>query len=101
EILSRAPDEVPGLLAALRDGRVDGSVYTGECACLVGTSANLRGVEVDELAGIKPDSTRPAERWFMRISRGDTPLTNASSAYAAAVIEHGLREHPTPGERTT
>ncbi len=85
KILDAAPNEVPGLLQALWDGRVDGSTYTGACACLVGTIANVRGVHVDKV-GLPQDSSRPAERWFLRIRKGDTPLTNTRAALAAAVI---------------
>ena len=74
DVLIRARHEVPGLLAALRSGKVDGSTYQGECACLVGTIANVRHESVDHLGhGLKPNSCRPIERWFMAIRKGDTP----------------------------
>ena len=82
-ILSSAPHEVPALIEALAAGRVDGSTYSGECSCLVGTIATARGVNVDSLeSGLKPDSSRPAERFFMGIKKGDTPETNQVSALA-------------------
>jgi len=66
------------LRAALVAGRVDGSVYTGECACLVGTLAQTHaGHELASVAeaglALQPDSTRPAEQWFMPIRKGDAP----------------------------
>ena len=73
DVLLRAPGEVAALRQALIDGRVDGSTYSGDCACLVGTIANARGCEKDDLVTIEPDSDRPAERWFMNIHPGDTP----------------------------
>ena len=82
-ILSSAPREVPALIDALKTGRVDGSTYSGECSCLVGTIATARGVGFDSLEdAIKPDSSRPAERFFMGIKKGDTPETNQVSALA-------------------
>ncbi|MCY0910894.1 hypothetical protein [Massilia antarctica] len=82
-ILCSAPREVPALIEALKAGRVDGSTYAGECSRLVGTIATARGVKVDSLeGGLKPDSLRPAERFFMGISKGDTPETNQFSALA-------------------
>lgn len=78
-VLSASPKEVDGLRLALVEGRVDGSTYTGECACLVGTIANLRGEDYQSLRRIKPNADRPIERFFMAILRGDTPETNPVS----------------------
>jgi uncharacterized protein YjbI with pentapeptide repeats len=77
-ILLSAPFEIAGLRLALIEGRVDGSTYQGECACLVGTIANVRHANYKEI-GIKPDATRAAERWFMGIKKGDTPEANQIS----------------------
>ena len=73
DVLFRAPREIPGLLSTLRDGRVDGSAYEGECACLVGTIANIAHTNYKSLYSIKPDASRPAERWFLAIRKGDMP----------------------------
>ncbi|MBV8060816.1 MAG: pentapeptide repeat-containing protein [Alphaproteobacteria bacterium] len=81
-VLSSAPREVPALIQALKDGRVDGSTYQGECSCLVGTIAMARGVFYGNLEGLKANSSRPAERFFMGIRRGDTPETSQFSALA-------------------
>jgi hypothetical protein len=97
-VLDAAPNEVERLLAKLWAGEVDGSVYEGECCCLVGTIAKLRGCKYDAIPGIVPDGGRPAERWFLRISKGSTPLTNPSAAYAAAVIAQW--QHERAGKRT-
>src|SRR3990167_6442464 len=69
-VLDRAPREAKGVLMALREGRVDGSSYSGTCACLIGTIANLRHCDYEVLT---PDESRPAERFFLAIRPGDTP----------------------------
>ncbi|HEX4112713.1 MAG TPA: pentapeptide repeat-containing protein [Stellaceae bacterium] len=71
DVLLRAKPEVPALLAALREGRIDGSTYSGTCACLAGTIAKTRHVTVRDLGF--SDASRPAERWFLGIRPGDTP----------------------------
>jgi hypothetical protein len=81
-ILSSAPREVPALIDALKNGRVDGSTYAGACSCLVGTIASSRGVSVDGIDSLSPDCSRPAESFFLGISEGDTPETNQASALA-------------------
>ncbi len=81
-VLDTQPAEVPGLLAALNAGKIDGSTYTGECACLIGTIANVKGCWYRQLA-VQPNSDRPAEIWFMNIRPGMTPENNGFAALAA------------------
>ena len=90
-VLSGAPAEVPGLLEALRSGRVNGSTYEGECACLVGTLANVRGCAYTALgSSLTPNASRPAERFFLGIKTGDTPETNPVSKLAAKWVAEWL-----------
>jgi hypothetical protein len=72
--------EIPALLDAIREGRINGSVYTGECACLKRTIANARGVSVDEFV---QDSSQPSEQWFLMISEGDKPGDNSGGGFAS------------------
>ena len=75
-----AKGETIGLLDALMKGNVDGSSYKGECACFIGTIANVRKEDYRELTcDLKPDSNSPTERWFMGISKGQTPQSNSVS----------------------
>jgi hypothetical protein len=80
DVLDHALGETDGLLAAIRSGRVDGSTYSGECRCLVGTLEASGGVSLPH------DGSRPAERWFMGIKKGDTPDTNPVSKQAEAWV---------------
>jgi uncharacterized protein YjbI with pentapeptide repeats len=84
DVLAWAPAEVPALIDALKNGRVDGSTYQGACACLVGTIANVRGVEYTSL---EHDGNRPIEMFFAAIREGDTPATNQFSAIATEWAE--------------
>ena len=76
-ILSRAQREVPNLIAALKAGKVNGSAYTGDCACLVGTLENAGA------SGLPHVSTSPAEQWFMAIKEGDRPGGDGAGGFAA------------------
>jgi uncharacterized protein YjbI with pentapeptide repeats len=87
DVLAWAPTEVPALIDAIKNGRVDGSTYQGACACLVGTIANVRGVSYDTL---EHDSGRPIEVFFGSIRKGDTPDTNQFSAIATEWAEAWL-----------
>ena len=94
DVLDSAPDEVPAVLAALRAGKVDGSTYSGECSCLVGTIATTRGKGINDLGALVPNSDRPAERWFYGIRVGDTPENSVISRITAEWIEQWIAAHP-------
>jgi uncharacterized protein YjbI with pentapeptide repeats len=80
-VLSVAKHEVVELYKAILSGRINGSTYSGECACLVGTIANIRHEDYRGLGiDLRPSSFRPAERWFTGIKKGDTPENNEVSA---------------------
>jgi hypothetical protein len=91
-VLSTLPGEVAGLREALIAGRVDGSTYSGACACLLGTMANLRGTGGEDLAacGLERDAFRPIERFFLPIRPGDTPGTDEFVRLAVAWIDEWL-----------
>jgi hypothetical protein len=94
----RVPGEIDGLRQALVEGRIDGSTYSGVCACLAGTVANLKGIEdyngqtieAGEKVKFTADSTSPREVWFMGISEGDTPETNRMAAIALDWIDEAI-----------
>jgi hypothetical protein len=101
DVLLRAPREISGLRLALVEGRIDGSVYTGACACLVGTIANVRGCGYDDLGGgLVPNAGRPIERFFTAIKKGDTPQTNQVSALVVGWLDEftGLLSNATAKE---
>jgi hypothetical protein len=88
DVLLRAQPEIPALLATLREGRIDGSTYDGECACLAGTIAHARHVPYAQLGFA--DASRPIERWFLGIRVGDTP----ENSQIAAITERWIVEFP-------
>ncbi len=87
--LTENPTEAHGVADALREGRVDGSTYSGECACLVGTIGNLKGVDAHSLPR---NSNNPSERWFMMISKGDTPEKDTGGGFAAKLALEWVEE---------
>jgi len=103
-VLATSRTEVSALLSALESGRVDGSTYEGECACLVGTLAHARGLEIDDVparasapAGtLARDADSPVEVWFGGIREGDTPSTSPTAAITAVWIREFLTANPMP-----
>ena len=78
--LFRTNGEVQFLRQAIVEGRIDGTAYEGDCACLVGTLANARGKDYFDLCfdvGYRKSGYNPAEIWFWHIKEGDTPENNS------------------------
>ena len=93
KVLAIAKTEAVGLYDSLIRGKIDGSVYEGECACLVGTIANIRKEEYRSLGiDLRPESNRPAERWFLGIRKGDTPESNPVAALTAQWIREFMEK---------
>ena len=87
------PAEVPFLRQALLDGKIDGSSYRGECACLAGTMAHACGMAFDEfkqkvMMPIDPDS--PREVWFRLIREGDTPESSQAASITLEWIDEAM-----------
>jgi hypothetical protein len=95
-VVSKLPGEVPYLRLAVIEGRIDGSVYYGECACLKGTLARKavgftfklpagRWSYIQFALGIRCGIAESlAEQFFYHIGEGDTPATNP---YSAVVLD--------------
>ena len=93
-VLLHSIHEIPFLKQAILDGKIDGSTYKGECACLSGTT--FKGAEVnngpqqkerEDLIMKCRDSNRPIERFFLGIKPGDTPENNQPAKLVIEWIE--------------
>lgn len=92
-ILTQTPHEARYLRDAIEFGSIDGSVYKGECACLMGTIAKARHCAIEKLP-VKTDPMRPAELWFSPIRPGHTPKNNDRARAAYAWVSDFLKERP-------
>ena len=90
------PLEAQHTLAKLKAGMIDGGTYglVNDCACLVGTLAEAKGVDPHDLSH---GSSRPAEQWFAMIKPGDLPENETGGGFAARTaiewIEGWLTAH--------
>jgi hypothetical protein len=89
----KMPDELDALRLAIVEGRIDGSAYSGECACLAGTLAKARGIKNyhgENIDNFRADSSSPREMWFMMIHPGDTPGNNQASEIALGWLDRAI-----------
>jgi hypothetical protein len=94
-ILEHLKSEVPGLKKALLEGRVDGSQYEGDCACLIGTLGNVDGgIEkvCEAIPFYEKGTHNPGESFFLNIRKGDTPETNSFSKHAVMLCDMVIGE---------
>ena len=66
-VLDSYPNEVSGLRQKIIAGEIDGTMYEGNCACLRGTIAKLRGCSFEDL---EPNPHSLEEQWFLAIQPG-------------------------------
>ena len=89
-ILGSLKDEVPYLRQALIEGRVDGTQYEGNCACLIGSLGKADG-GTDKVCATIPFYERgthnPGEAFFYNIRKGDTPENNSFAAHALTLCD--------------
>lgn len=89
-ILIRFKHEIPQLITYIKDGKINGSCYSGNCSCLMGTFAKIKKCDInDDQFSIK-DSYSPAEQWFSMIKPGHTPENSFASKMALEWIEEFL-----------
>jgi hypothetical protein len=90
-IFNHLKTELPFFKEKLLKGEIDGTQYEGRCACLVGTMANIKSIEVDSLCETIPfyrkGTHNPGENWFLTIRTGDTPENNEFAAHVLKLIE--------------
>ena len=89
-ILGCLKSEVPALRKMLVEGKVDGTQYEGECACLLGSLANADGGMEKVCAAIpfyEKGTHNMGETFFLNIRKGDTPETNSFAKHAVMLCD--------------
>ncbi|MEQ9091837.1 MAG: pentapeptide repeat-containing protein [Balneola sp.] len=85
-VLLNAINEIPNLKNSINEGKINGSTYEGECACLCGTLEKSDKDTSKRIYDLR-DPGRPIERLFLGINKGDTPETNEFSKLALGWVE--------------
>ena len=86
--------EIKGLRKAIVEGRINGTQYQGDCACLIGTLGHVDGGIEKVCSGIPfydKGLHNYAEQWFWQIKEGDTPKNNFFAKHALKLIDMVLK----------
>ena len=89
-------NELPLFKEKLINGEINGSQYSGRCACLVGTFANIEKKNYETFCSIIPfykvGTHNPGEQFFLNIKTGDTPENNEFSKHVLSLVNIVLGE---------
>ena len=88
-ILHYLPNEVAGLRQKIIEGKIDGTQYTGECCCLIGSLGDDKAIS--KIPYYKKGLHNYGEQLFYQIRKGDCPETNQFSKIALAMCNEFLR----------
>jgi hypothetical protein len=81
DVLNKTIGEVSALLEAVKAGKINGSVYVGECSCLMGTLAksspyySLWWAFLEKTALLGATYSKPKE-WYGRVIDQYSPIEN-------------------------
>ena len=93
-IFSCLKKELPEFRKKLIEGKINGSQYTGECACLIGTLGNIDG-GIEKVCNAIPyyekGTHNMGETWFLNIREGDTPKNNEFSKHVLKLVDMVLK----------
>jgi hypothetical protein len=92
------PNELEALRDALLAGQVNGSTYSGSCACLAGTLAKAHGISDYNGGNINlgnnivfhANAESLRELFFTAIRPGDTPQKNSAARIALQWTEEAI-----------
>jgi len=100
-VFNALKEELPFLRAQLIAGKVNGSQYEGQCACLVGSLAGSKGQNktkddvkkfCEKIKHYDIGLHNPGENWFWNIREGDTPKKSPFAKLALKLIDEVLEK---------
>lgn len=95
-VFQRLKHELPYLREKLIEGKVNGSQYEGECACLIGSLGKGKMDCVRKVVSAIPyydmGTHNYGEQWFLAIKEGDTPKNSFFVKHAVKLIDSVLQK---------
>ena len=89
-LLHQPTKEIESLLVKIKEGKINGTQYVGDCCCLIGSLGDDKAVSL--IPHYEKGIHNPSEQLFYQIREGDTPDNNKFSKYAHNFIVDFLKE---------